>query len=1656
MSNNLMTSPLTSTRWDEGDMSLPENYSPRPSSVGACSARSNNSVVTQPTYVANMPALRSGGSTPEVQKRIENASPETARYVALRMYKSLKRHGLRDEVGRAFETTEVEEVKDGGGEVNGVRKKSEELMGMEYLLKDGFVSYLRDVARITPPIPQQVVRFSGIKYSKKFENPSNKYETFGNKLVGCFVGPFRTLFQRNDSTWVHILKGVDGYVMPGSMTLLLGPPGCGKSTLLEILAGRVEETKNSDLQGVVMYNDKFATEIRLSRLIAFISGQLDKHIPFLSVRETLEFARDCTQGLRPENFTPQMRKFFAHALVEGQDPFLEYVLEILSLKNIEHKLSGEAISDVDRQKLTTAELALGTYSVMLYDQPFTGSDLAATYDLVDTIRTISRIQQSSAIMSLTQLSQEVFDLFDRIILLGDGHVLFQGTRQDAIPYFIKLGYKKPSHVESAEFLEDIVAGYGSQYMGSEAIPLTIEELVECYRASDHYRDIMRIVDGDDVKHTYWVESEPGLGLSLKTPSIYHYSVDSQPRKETELVVAKLSTKVGHSGGIESTGRVQIGDVVTAISMNNEEMQYLAVGSQKIQRKRASHAYSVLKKERGPIHLQVERYKEEEEEYEAQWEQFQRPFVQTWWKSTKTLIKRQVKITKRLQTLLKLRLFQAIVLGVFAGTLFHKLGDQYTQQQMNSVRALGFVSTMSIMLINLVQLPLYMLQRPIFYKHRAQRFFRASSYIVAHCIVNLPQTLLEALAYTLCVYFLAGLSLAGDWAPFFEYLLLLFLVAYFGSSVFFFISAISSIPEVGNALAGLLVSIFLLFSGFVIYPSNIPTYWKWLTYVNPIHWANVSFCRFQFEGYTEPCSNFLGKLPFCDQYPTMTVGKAYLIFYELSEDGKRRWLPFVIILGWTVAANLLALLALKKIEFTATSQSLPHLKKCPVISNFKEDMESGFESDRSPNGHSNDYSSASTYSRPQSLLSAYGKMNHNEGVEKWIEEFRIDFERNQLGIPVEPVTLLFKDLSFTRANTVHEAPAIAGSREGQMYATLPPYGEAVSGFEHVTSRSQWSNLTIAPRYDEETKESTSIFNNITGYARPQNMLAILGGSRTSKPILLKCLAGRVPLTGNLTGNIQANDVKPGATFFRLTGYVEKLDAHQPYLSVRESLQFSAALRLDQAINTKGRRIHVELVLNQLGLMPYSNQLVGSLRDTTGKTFEIAKKMTIAVELAANPSLLFLEEPISGLDTTGTLNILKILFQISESDRVIIATLTHPNARSLSFFDQALILTQEGDQAYFGPIGSNCKDLLDYFASIPKAPQYFIRESPVSFVMGALGLGIKNRGTPSLNFAEIFKVSCLHEINQKEMRNLKKLTKNGTTERLSSTYSAPYSHQAILVLLRTQRFLWRNVQYTYGRLTGCIMIGLLMGSLYFQIDYKDTYSLTSRSLYIYMQVILIGVISANNVIPQIGTDRLVYFREKRAGMYLPIFYPVSWAVGEIPYFLIATLAVVGIGNSMAGIGTGSTTEFLLYWLVLFMFTLCVTYFGMMVTFLAPVPTLAAFVVSIVTSLWVSASGVVVVLSDIKFYRWMYWSNPFQYAVNALTSISFYCDTKNCRSDCSCPRLPDGSYVWDRLARLRALNHKRVDTAILTLSAMCVLFACLAFIFFIVLKHNSRPRL
>lgn len=166
LSTRRTKSPSKVVCWTGDDPFLASKHSASTSSI-----RSGYSAISESTIIVSaggnetpMTRARMAGastlSSPEIQSKIENGSLETTRRVAIRLYESMKRRGLREE---AREAIRREEHGGNGGKVEGEeeeddeeRKKREELMGMEYLMKDGFVSYLRDMARITPPIPQQV------------------------------------------------------------------------------------------------------------------------------------------------------------------------------------------------------------------------------------------------------------------------------------------------------------------------------------------------------------------------------------------------------------------------------------------------------------------------------------------------------------------------------------------------------------------------------------------------------------------------------------------------------------------------------------------------------------------------------------------------------------------------------------------------------------------------------------------------------------------------------------------------------------------------------------------------------------------------------------------------------------------------------------------------------------------------------------------------------------------------------------------------------------------------------------------------------------------------------------------------------------------------------------------------------------------------------------------------------------------------------------------------------------------------------------------------------------------------------------------------------------------------------------------------------------
>jgi len=114
---------------------------------------------------------------------------------------------------------------------------------------------------------------------------------------------------------------------------------------------------------------------------------------------------------------------------------------------------------------------------------------------------------------------------------------------------------------------------------------------------------------------------------------------------------------------------------------------------------------------------------------------------------------------------------------------------------------------------------------------------------------------------------------------------------------------------------------------------------------------------------------------------------------------------------------------------------------------------------------------------------------------------------------------------------------------------------------------------------------------------------------------------------------------------------------PELTVRETVVFSARLRLDPKIveTDEEKLAFVDQILEEMELSDLANVLVGT-EYSLGLSFEQKKRLSIAVELAASPSMIFLDEPTSGLDARSALLVVRLLRKICDGGRTCVATVS----------------------------------------------------------------------------------------------------------------------------------------------------------------------------------------------------------------------------------------------------------------------------------------------------------------------------------------------------------------------------------------------------------------
>ncbi len=256
---------------------------------------------------------------------------------------------------------------------------------------------------------------------------------------------------------------------------------------------------------------------------AFVS-QLDKHAPRLTVEETFDFAFQCKSGgrlIHNNDMTPEEKVAEKRAL--DNKLVTDVILTALGLKHVKDTFVGDnnvrGVSGGQRRRVTVGEMLMSTRPFMCGDEISTGLDAASTFDMIQTILHFGRVRQFTRVISLLQPSPETVSLFDELILLADGKLLFSGPIGEVENYFGSLGYRAPPYLDTTDFLQMITTEDGaSLYDPPEEIRSvypeapTFTQLAEIFRQSKYGRRIQEALDSPS-KYV-WKENESQHGSEV--------------------------------------------------------------------------------------------------------------------------------------------------------------------------------------------------------------------------------------------------------------------------------------------------------------------------------------------------------------------------------------------------------------------------------------------------------------------------------------------------------------------------------------------------------------------------------------------------------------------------------------------------------------------------------------------------------------------------------------------------------------------------------------------------------------------------------------------------------------------------------------------------------------------------------------------------------------------------------------------------------------------------------------------------------------------------------------------------------------------------------------------------------------------------------------
>ncbi|KAL3532403.1 hypothetical protein ACH5RR_005924 [Cinchona calisaya] len=586
----------------------------------------------------------------------------------------------------------------------------------------------------------------------------------------------------------------------------------------------------------------------------------------------------------------------------------------------------------------------------------------------------------------------------------------------------------------------------------------------------------------------------------------------------------------------------------------------------------------------------------------------------------------------------------------------------------------------------------------------------------------------------------------------------------------------------------------------------------------------------------------------------------------------------------------------------------------------------------------------------------------------------EIQEKEITTKAEPVVIQLRDyLSFSGS--------LARKSFKQKGMVLPFHSLSMS-FSNI---NYYVDVPLELKQQGILEDRLQLLVDITGAFRPGVLTALVGVSGAGKTTLMDVLAGR-KTGGVVEGSIHISGYpKKQDTFARISGYCEQNDIHSPCLTVLESLLFSAWLRLTSDVDSKTQRAFVEEVMELVELTPLKGALVG-LPGVDGLSTEQRKRLTIAVELVANPSIVFMDEPTSGLDARAAAIVMRTVRNIVNTGRTIVCTIHQPSIDIFESFDELLFMKRGGELIYAGPLGPKSCKLIEYFEAIDGVRKIRPGYNPATWMLEVTSSAEESR--IGVDFAEVYRRSNLFQRNRELVERFSKPNNDAKDLNFPTKYSKLFLDQFLACLWKQNLSYWRNPQYTAVRFFYTTIISLMLGSICWRFGSKRD---TQQDLFnamgsLYIAVLFIGVTNGTAVQPVVSVERFVSYRERAAGMYSALSFAFAQVAIEFPYVFGQTIIYCAIFYSMAAF-EWTVSKFTWYIFFMYFTMLYFTFYGMMTTAVTPNHNVAAVIAAPFYMLWNLFSGFMIPHKRIPiWWRWYYWANPVAWSLYGLVASQY----------------------------------------------------------------------